>query len=102
MTKLEVVKTVAKATGVDRETVSSVIDTYVETIKKSLIAGEAVNFRKFGTFYLKHRAEKTARNIKQNTTMIIPAHNIAAFKPAKEFAEAIVEAGAPAEAATQE
>lgn len=92
MTKLEVIKSVSKQTGVDRETVSSVIDTYVETIKSSLISGEQVNFRKFGTFYLKHRAEKTARNIAKNTTMVIPPHNIAAFKPAKEFADAIVEA----------
>lgn len=92
MTKLEVIKSVAKATGVDRETVSSVIDTYVETIKAALIEGESVNFRKFGTFYLKHRAAKTARNIAKNTTMVIPEHNIAAFKPAKEFADAIVEA----------
>lgn len=92
MTKLELIKSVSKATGVDRETVSNVIDTYVETIKNSLIEGEAVNFRKFGTFYLKHRAEKTARNIAKNTTMVIPAHNIAAFKPAKEFADTIVAA----------
>jgi len=92
MTKLELIKTVSKATGVDRETVSNVIDTYVDTIKTSLIEGEAVNFRKFGTFYLKHRAEKTARNIAKNTTMVIPAHNIAAFKPAKEFADSIVAA----------
>lgn len=90
MTKLEIIKSVSKQTGVDRETVSRIIDTYVDTIKDSLISGESVNFRNFGTFYLKHRAAKTARNIAKNTTMIIPEHNIAAFKPAKEFAEAIV------------
>lgn len=93
MTKLEVVKSVSKQTGVDRLTIAKVIDTYVETIKSSLLEGKPVNFRGFGTFYLKHRAEKTGRNITRNTTLIIPAHNIAAFKPAKEFANAIVEAG---------
>lgn len=34
---------------------------------------------------MKHRAEKTARNISKNTTVIVPAHNIPSFKPAKEF-----------------
>ncbi|EJX03118.1 Histone-like bacterial DNA-binding protein, partial [gut metagenome] len=86
MTKLEIIKSVAKQTGVDKETVSRVIDMYVETVKDSLIRGENVNFRNFGTFYLKHRAAKTARNIAKNTTMIIPEHNIAAFKPARELA----------------
>ena len=92
MTKLEIIKSVAKQTGVDKETVSRVIDMYVETVKDSLIRGENVNFRNFGTFYLKHRAAKTARNIAKNTTMIIPEHNIAAFKTARELADAILEA----------
>ena len=47
--------------------------------------GENVYLRGFGSFILKRRAEKTARNISKNTTIIIPAHNIPAFKPAKEF-----------------
>ena len=58
MTKLEIIKSVAKQTGVDKETVSRVIDMYVETVKDSLIRGENVNFRNFGTFYLKHRAAR--------------------------------------------
>ncbi|HOT59971.1 MAG TPA: HU family DNA-binding protein [Spirochaetales bacterium] len=45
--------------------------------------------RGFGSFIIKHRAEKTARNISKNTTMIVPAHNIPAFKPAKEFMEKV-------------
>jgi len=91
MTKLEVVKAVAKETGIERSVVASVIDAYVGTIKSSLLSSKPVNFRGFGTFYLKHRAEKTGRNITRNTTIRIPAHNIAAFKPAKEFAVAIAE-----------
>ena len=47
--------------------------------------GENVYLRGFGSFILKRRAEKTARNISKNTTVIIPAHDIPAFKPAKEF-----------------
>lgn len=39
----------------------------------------------FRKFHRKERAKKTARNISKNTTLIIPAHNIPAFKPAKVF-----------------
>lgn len=92
MTKIEIIKSIVRQTGVDKEIVTKVVDAYANTIKTSLINGEAVNFRNFGTFHLKHRAAKTARNIAKNTTIIIPAHNIAAFKPAKEFADAILEA----------
>jgi DNA-binding protein HU-beta len=38
---------------------------------------------------VKNRAEKTGRNISKNTAVIIPAHNIPAFKPAKIFVEGI-------------
>jgi DNA-binding protein HU-beta len=41
--------------------------------------------RGFGSFIIKKRAKKTARNISKNTTLIIPAHNIPSFKPAKTF-----------------
>ena len=59
------------------------------TVSDSLIYGHNVYLRGFGTFEIKHRAEKTARNISKNTTVIIPAHNIPAFKPSKEFIEKI-------------
>lgn len=46
---------------------------------------ENVFLRGFGTFTIKHRAQKTARNISKNTTMVIAAHDFPAFKPAKSF-----------------
>jgi DNA-binding protein HU-beta len=48
---------------------------------------ENVYLRGFGTFIIKHRAQKTARNISKNTTMVIDAHDIPSFKPAKSFIE---------------
>ena len=57
----------------------------METVKGSLAKGENVYLRGFGSFIVKKRAQKTARNISKNTTIIIPAHNIPAFKPAKTF-----------------
>jgi DNA-binding protein HU-beta len=57
----------------------------MEAVKDSLANGENVYLRGFGSFVVKKRAEKTGRNISKNTTIIIPAHNIPAFKPAKTF-----------------
>lgn len=55
-------------------------------VKTNMESGENVYLRGFGSFVLKKRAEKTGRNISKNTTLIIPAHYIPAFKPAKTFA----------------
>ena len=85
MTKAEIVNEIAKETGIQKETVSTVVEAFMEAVKGSLAKGNPVYLRGFGSFIIKHRAEKAARNITKNTTMTIPAHNIPAFKPAKVF-----------------
>lgn len=85
MTKAELVTEIANQTGVEKVAVQATIETLMGSIKKSLLRGENVYLRGFGSFVVKKRAEKTGRNISKNTTIIIPAHNIPSFKPAKEF-----------------
>lgn len=85
MTKAEIVKGIAEKTGADRETVLNTIEAFMEIVKESLSKDENVYLRGFGSFVVKKRAQKTARNISKNTTIIIPEHNIPAFKPAKTF-----------------
>ena len=85
MTKAEIVNEVAKQTGMDKTEIQKVIESFMECIKDSLAKGNPVYLRGFGSFIIKHRAEKAARNITQKTTMTIPAHDIPAFKPAKVF-----------------
>ncbi|MBP3644055.1 MAG: integration host factor subunit beta [Alistipes sp.] len=89
MTKADIVKEIAASTGIEKQVVLQVVEGLMETIKTSMINGEEVFLRGFGSFIIKHRAEKTARNITKNTTMVIPAHNIPAFKPAKSFIEKV-------------
>lgn len=57
----------------------------MESVKDSLIKGNNVYLRGFGSFIVKKRAQKTARNISKNTTIIIPEHNIPSFKASKSF-----------------
>lgn len=89
MTKSDLVIAINRSTGIDKQTALCVIESLMETIKVSLSEGENVYLRGFGSFIVKERAEKTARNISKNTTIIIPAHKIPAFKPAKEFVGSI-------------
>ena len=85
MTKAEIVNEVAKAT------VQTVVEAFMENVKESIVKGEPVYLRGFGSFIVKHRAKKAARNITKKTTMTIPAHDIPAFKPAKVFVNAVKE-----------
>ena len=89
MTKAEIVSEIASKTGIDKREVLMVVESLMDTIKTTMTNGEEVFLRGFGSFIIKRRAEKTARNISKNTTMIVLAHNIPAFKPAKEFLEKV-------------
>ena len=89
MTKAELVSKIAENTGVEKLTTIAVVESMMKEIKTSISVNEAVFLRGFGTFKPKKRAEKTGRNIKKNTTIIIPEHHIPAFKPAKVFVEEV-------------
>ncbi len=85
MTKAEIVTEIASKTGIEKVAVQAVVESFMETVKETMVEGENVYLRGFGSFIIKERAEKTGRNISKNTTIIIPAHKIPAFKPAKTF-----------------
>ena len=93
MTKADIVNEVAKATGIEKVTVQTVLEATMESVKSSLIKRNPVYLRGFGSFIIKHRAQKAARNITQKTTMTIPAHDIPAFKPSKSFLNAVKDRG---------
>jgi len=86
MTKADIVNEISKNTGIEKVTVQKAVEAFMETVKTSLAKNKNVYLRGFGSFIVKQRAEKTARNISKNTTIIIPAHNIPSFKPSKTFA----------------
>ena len=89
MTKAELVSKIAKRTGVDKLTVQSIVETGMVVIKKSLKEGENVYLRTFGSFIIKTRAPKLARNITKNVSMRIGEHKIPAFKPCRTFSRQV-------------
>ena len=86
MTKADIVSEIAKSTGVEKVQVQAIVEAFMDSIKTSLTQKNNVYLRGFGSFIVKKRAKKVARNISKNTTITIPEHNIPAFKPAKSFA----------------
>lgn len=89
MTKAEIVKQITANTGINKDEVLKTLEEFMEIVKESLSENENVYLRGFGSFIVKSRAEKVARNLSKNTTVIIPAHNVPAFKPSKDFQKSI-------------
>ncbi len=89
MTKAEIIAEIASKTGIEKMDVQETVETFFKVVKNSMIGGENVYVRGFGSFIVKKRAKKTARNISKNTAIIIPEHYIPSFKPAKIFIEKV-------------
>jgi len=91
MTKADIVSKISDSTGIEKIAVQATVEAFMDSVKSSLTEGNNVYLRGFGSFIVKERAEKTGRNISKNESIIIPAHNIPAFKPAKTFIEDVKE-----------
>lgn len=85
MTKADIVKEISEQTGIEKQVAQKVVEGMMDSIRNSMIDGNQVFLRGFGSFIIKQRAEKTARNITKGTTIKVPAHRIPAFKPSKTF-----------------
>ncbi|MFK7922506.1 MAG: HU family DNA-binding protein [Bacteroidia bacterium] len=89
MTKAEVIVEISQKTGIDKADVSASLEGFFAVVKNALATGENVYIRGFGSFIVKHRKEKVGRIISQNKSIVIPAHNVPSFKPAKIFVEKV-------------
>ena len=89
MTKAKIIEQIAAQTGIAKPTVTATVEAVMDTIKETMVKGENVYLRGFGTFLLKNRAAKTGQNISKGTSVKIPAHVVPTFKPCKEFTDAV-------------
>jgi DNA-binding protein HU-beta len=89
MTKSDLIEQIVATTGIERNAVEFIVEALMDTIRQSMVKGENIYLRGFGTFQLKTRAAKTGRNILKGTSMTIPAHVKPAFKPGKELIIAV-------------
>ncbi len=89
MTKAEIIAEISDKTGLEKADVSTAVEAFFTVVKDSMVDGNNIYVRGFGSFVNKKRARKVARNISKNTSLIIEEHFIPSFKPAKSFAAAI-------------
>jgi DNA-binding protein HU-beta len=89
MTKAEIIAEISSKTGIEKVDVQETVEAFFKVVKSSMVSGENVYVRGFGSFVVKKRAKKTARNISKNTAIIIPEHFVPSFKPAKTFVEKV-------------
>lgn len=87
MTKADIVAEISKSTGIDRATVLHTVEAFMESVMGSMTNGENVYLRGFGSFVVKKRAAKAARDIQNDTTIIIPERFVPTFKPSQYFAD---------------
>jgi DNA-binding protein HU-beta len=87
--KSEVISEIAKRTGISRSDVQLTVEALLQTIKSAMTKRETIHFRGFGSFLNKKRARKIARNISQNTAIIIEEHYVPSFNPSKDFLDKI-------------
>lgn len=91
MTKADIVSEISKSTGVDKATVLSTVEAFMESVMNSMKSGENVYLRGFGSFVVKKRAAKAARDIQNDKTIIIPERFVPTFKPSQQFADELRE-----------
>ncbi len=89
MTKAEIVTKITRQTGCEKVDVQQILESFFESIKGAMADGENIYMRGFGSFVLKKRASKVARNITEQTSIVVPAHYVPSFKPSKEFTDEV-------------
>lgn len=85
LTKAELIDKISQQTGISRSKISLILQSMTDNVMEAVANGDQVIMRGFGCFLPKFRALKKARNITRGTSVIIPEHNVPAFKPYKSF-----------------
>ena len=89
MTKAEIVNEISKQTGIKKEECLAIVEAFMDVTKETMCNGESVYLRGFGSFIIKTRAPKPARNISKQETILLPERKKPCFKPAKVFLESV-------------
>ena len=86
MTKSELIQKLAEANPhLYLRDVEKIVDTVFEQITQALVTGDRVELRGFGTFGVKHRMPKKARNPGTGEAIYLPERHVPTFKPAKHM-----------------
>ena len=93
MTKNSLIDQVAEATEGTKKDAERVIEAVLTSITDALLKKEKVDLRGFGSFQVSDRKERQGRNPQTGETITIAPRSVAVFKPSKELAARLNEAG---------
>jgi DNA-binding protein HU-beta len=88
MTKSDLVAAIAEKAGIRKKDAEAALNAFIEVVTEALKNGDKVEIRGFGTFLMKERAPRTARNPRTGEKVEVPAKLSPAFKPGKDLKEA--------------
>lgn len=87
MTKADLVEQVADAIGpgITKKDCALVVDGFLAAVKVALAKGENIEIRGFGTFKVRKRKTRTARNPRTGQSVQVPSRSVPVFKPSKHL-----------------
>lgn len=88
-TKADLVNIVAKGTGITKLETEAIIEGFLRSIIDTLAENKTIEIRGFGSFKVKKRRARDARNPKSGSKVFVPEHYVPAFKFSKEFKEMV-------------
>lgn len=91
MNKNELISAVAEKTGLSKKDSEKALNATLDAITAAVANGEKVQLIGFGTFELRERAEKQARNPRTGETMTVAATKVPAFKAGSALKSAVAE-----------
>ena len=92
MTKADLVDRVTAATGLTKRDVAVVVDRFIDAVGNALAAGNHIEIRGFGSFKVKSRRARIARNPRTGATVEVPEKTVPYFKVSKELKKVIEDA----------
>jgi len=95
MTKADIVEDIAQKTGLTKKEVGETVDLFLEEISKLLVDGHHLEIRGFGTFKVKERKERMARNPRTGEAVPVPARKVPIFKVSKMLKDRVAGTEAP-------
>ena len=89
MTKADLVEEISRQTGLNKKDTSIVVNEIIANICRALAEGDKVELRGFGSFKVKERRARKARNPRTGDEVPVPDRKVPVFKPSNEFKDLI-------------
>jgi nucleoid DNA-binding protein len=100
VTKADLVEAISVETGVSRHHTATIVDRLLDAIGQAMMEGNHLEIRGFGTFKVRERRARRARNPRSGTEVLVPAKLVPVFKPSRELKAQVLNAAEHQEATT--